>query len=111
MAVEPPPRLLAELDRRGVAYQAGRVVIGTTRDYEREVRAALAATGVTLTLVANRASLMLLPLASAGHRRPPRDPHARAVRARRPASATPRTMRISSRPAGLPPAPATRWRS
>ena len=61
MAVEPPPRLLAELDRRGVAYQAGRVVIGTTRDYEREVRAALAATGVTLALVANRESLMLLP--------------------------------------------------
>ena len=61
MAVEPPPRLLAELDRRGVAYQAGRVVIGTTRDYEREVRAALAATGVTLALVANRGSLMLLP--------------------------------------------------
>ena len=61
MAVEPPPRLLAELDRRGVAYQAGRVVIGTTRDYEREVRAALASTGVALALVANRGSLMLLP--------------------------------------------------
>ena len=61
MAAEPAPRLLAELDRRGVAYHAGRVVIGTTMDYEREVRAALEATGVTLTLIANRASLMLLP--------------------------------------------------
>ena len=61
MAVEPPPRLLAELDRRGVPYQAGRVVIGTTRDYEADVRAAMAAAGVTLTLVANRGSLMLLP--------------------------------------------------
>ena len=61
MALEPPLRLLTELDRRGVAYQAGRVVIGTTRDYEGQVRAAMAASGVTLTLVANRASLMLLP--------------------------------------------------
>jgi hydroxymethylpyrimidine pyrophosphatase-like HAD family hydrolase len=61
MALEPSSRLLAELDRRGVPYHAGRVVIGTTRDYEGEVRAALAATGVTLAMVANRASLMLLP--------------------------------------------------
>ena len=61
MAVEPPPRLLAELDRRGVLYQAGRVVIGTTRDHEEDIRAALAATGVTLALIANRGSLMLLP--------------------------------------------------
>jgi hydroxymethylpyrimidine pyrophosphatase-like HAD family hydrolase len=62
MAVEPPPRLLAELDRRGVPYQVGRVVIGTTRDYEGDVRAALSASGVTLALVPNRAALMLLPV-------------------------------------------------
>src|SRR5262245_30169944 len=61
MAVEPPARLLAELDRRGVAYHVGRVVIGTTRDYEGQVRAALEACGVPLAVVANRASLMLLP--------------------------------------------------
>ena len=29
-------------------------MIGTTRDYEGDVRAAMAATGVTLTLVADR---------------------------------------------------------
>lgn len=62
MAIEPPPRLLAELDRRGVPYQVGRVVIGTTRDYENDVRAAMSATGVTLALVPNRESLMLLPV-------------------------------------------------
>jgi hydroxymethylpyrimidine pyrophosphatase-like HAD family hydrolase len=61
LAVGPPPRLLAELDRRAVPYQAGRVVIGTTRDYEDEVCAALSASGVNMTVVANRESLMLLP--------------------------------------------------
>jgi hydroxymethylpyrimidine pyrophosphatase-like HAD family hydrolase len=61
MAVGPPPRLLAELDRRAIPYQAGRVVVGTTRDHEGPVRSALAATGVTLALVTNRASLMMLP--------------------------------------------------
>src|SRR5262245_46953327 len=61
MALSPPPRLLTELDRRGIPYQAGRVVIGTTREYETEVAEALSATGVTLAFVVNRESLMLLP--------------------------------------------------
>jgi hypothetical protein len=57
----PPPRLIAELDRRSIPFQAGRVIIGTDRSYEAEVRAALAAAGVDLRLVRNRAALMLLP--------------------------------------------------
>jgi hypothetical protein len=61
MAVAPPPPLLAELARQGVPYEAGRVVIGTTRSWEGAVRRALAASGVTMALVPNRASLMLLP--------------------------------------------------
>jgi phosphoglycolate phosphatase (TIGR01487 family) len=61
MAVGPPRRLLRELDRREIPYQAGRVVIGTTRDYEERVAAALTATGVTLAAIPNRESLMLLP--------------------------------------------------
>lgn len=60
-APPPPPRLLAELDRRGVYYQLGRVIVGTARSDEEPVRQALLATGVTLDLVYNRAALMLLP--------------------------------------------------
>jgi len=61
MAVGPPASLLAELERLEIPYQAGRVVIGTTIEHEAAVRQALAATGVTMALVLNRTSLMLLP--------------------------------------------------
>lgn len=57
----PPKRLLAELDRRGVSYQAGRVIVGTARAAAASVREALAVTGVRRVLVSNRAALMLLP--------------------------------------------------
>jgi hydroxymethylpyrimidine pyrophosphatase-like HAD family hydrolase len=56
-----PARLLAELDRAGVAYQVGRVVVGMARADESRVRQALAACHVSLDLVYNRAALMLLP--------------------------------------------------
>ena len=46
LAPPPPPRFLAELDRRGVGYQLGRVVVGTARNDEAAVRAALAEAGV-----------------------------------------------------------------
>ena len=61
LAPPPPPRFLAELDRRGVGYQLGRVVVGTARSQEAAVRAALAEAGVQLELVPNRAALMVLP--------------------------------------------------
>jgi hypothetical protein len=57
----PPGRLLAELDRRGIYYQVGRVIVGTARTDEPAVKEALAAAGVTRDLVYNRAALMLLP--------------------------------------------------
>jgi hydroxymethylpyrimidine pyrophosphatase-like HAD family hydrolase len=60
-APPPPPRLLAELDRRGVPYQLGRVIVGTWRNEEPRVREALAAVGVGTAIVYNRAALMLLP--------------------------------------------------
>jgi hypothetical protein len=62
MSVGPPAPLLAELERLDIPYHTGRVVIGTTIEHERAVRGALAATGVTMALVPNRSSLMLLPL-------------------------------------------------
>jgi hypothetical protein len=58
----PPPRLFAELDRRGVSYQAGRVIVGTFRRDEERVREAMARTGVTLDRSYNREALMLLPV-------------------------------------------------
>jgi hydroxymethylpyrimidine pyrophosphatase-like HAD family hydrolase len=61
LAPPPPPRLLAELDRRGIPYQLGRAIIGTARAREAEVREALAAAGVALDLIPNRGALMLLP--------------------------------------------------
>jgi hydroxymethylpyrimidine pyrophosphatase-like HAD family hydrolase len=60
-APPPPPRLLAALDRRQIAYQVGRVVVGTWRAREEAVRQALADTGTALEIVHNRAALMLLP--------------------------------------------------
>jgi hydroxymethylpyrimidine pyrophosphatase-like HAD family hydrolase len=60
-APSPPPRLLAELDRRGVPFQVGRVIVGTWRAEEPQVREALAALGVGMEIVYNRAALMLLP--------------------------------------------------
>jgi hydroxymethylpyrimidine pyrophosphatase-like HAD family hydrolase len=56
-----PSRLLAELDRRGIYYQVGRVIVGTARADEAGVKEALAAAGVTRDLIYNRAALMLLP--------------------------------------------------
>ncbi len=60
-APTPSPRLLAELDRRGIIYQVGRVIVGTARTEEARVREALEAAGVDLDLIYNRAALMLLP--------------------------------------------------
>jgi hydroxymethylpyrimidine pyrophosphatase-like HAD family hydrolase len=57
----PPARLLAALDRRGVPFQVGRVIVATTHDYRDAVLAALAEAESPLDLVANRAALMLLP--------------------------------------------------
>ncbi len=61
LAPPPPGRLLAELDRRGVSFETGRVVVGTWRGDEEKVRDALAAANVSLEIVYNRAALMLLP--------------------------------------------------
>jgi hydroxymethylpyrimidine pyrophosphatase-like HAD family hydrolase len=57
----PPPRLITELDRRAIPFQAGRVIVGSGHRFEAEVRAAMASAGVHLQLVTNRAALMLLP--------------------------------------------------
>ena len=58
----PPTRLLNELDQRGISYQVGRAIVGTSRADERGVREALEAAGVNRELVYNRAALMLLPV-------------------------------------------------
>ena len=60
-APPPPPRLLAELDHRGIFYQVGRVIVATSRVDEAGVREALAATEVIRELAYNRTALMLLP--------------------------------------------------
>jgi phosphoglycolate phosphatase (TIGR01487 family) len=60
LAPPPPLRLLAELDRRGVQYQVGRTIVDTFRSDEARIRDAMAAAGVQLVLVPNRAALMLL---------------------------------------------------
>lgn len=57
----PPNRLLAELDRRGILYQVGRVIVGAARGDEAAIREALAVVGVNRDPVYNRSALMLLP--------------------------------------------------
>ena len=61
LAPTPPLGLLAELDRREIAFHVGRVVVATTRAAEAQVREALAAVGATLAIFYNRDALMLLP--------------------------------------------------
>lgn len=56
-----PARLLAELDRRGIYYQVGRVIVGVARADEAAVKEALLVAGVSRDLIYNRAALMLLP--------------------------------------------------
>ena len=60
-APPPPLHFLGALDRRGILYQVGRVIIATARGDEAGVREALSATRMSLELVHNRGALMLLP--------------------------------------------------
>ena len=57
----PPPRLLEELDRRGVPFQVGRVVVATMHQFRDAALEAVRAAEVTVDVVTNRAALMLLP--------------------------------------------------
>ena len=57
----PPTRLLTELDRRGITYQVGRVIVGAARGDEAPICEALTAAGVNRDRVYNRSALMLLP--------------------------------------------------
>lgn len=57
----PPAALLAELDRRAVPVQVGRVVVVARRGEEPRVRAALAATGARLEVGFNRDWMILTP--------------------------------------------------
>lgn len=61
MAPPPPRRFLAELDRRGIFYQRGRVIVAAARQDERAVTAVMADLGVRFDIIHNRAALMLLP--------------------------------------------------
>ena len=58
---EPPPRLIAALDRAGIPFQVGRVIVATGHSHEAQVRRLMAEAGVELELVLSRASLRLLP--------------------------------------------------
>jgi hydroxymethylpyrimidine pyrophosphatase-like HAD family hydrolase len=61
LAPSPPRRFLAEMDRRGVYYQRGRVIVAAARQDEPAVTAIMVDLGVRLDVVHNRAALMLLP--------------------------------------------------
>jgi len=61
LAPAPPLELLVELDRRGITFHAGRVIVGTARAMEEQARAALAAVGASVAFTYNRDALMLLP--------------------------------------------------
>ena len=60
-APPPPPRLLAELDARGIPFQVGRVIVGTWRAEEARVRDTLRTLGMRMAIAYNRAAVMLLP--------------------------------------------------
>jgi hypothetical protein len=58
----PEPSLVAALERRGVEFRLGRVIVATWSRFGPEVSAALAETGVHRTLAFNKDALMLLPV-------------------------------------------------
>lgn len=62
LAPAPPHELLVELDRHGIAFHAGRVIVGTARAMEKQVHAVLAAVGASAEFSYNRDALMLLPM-------------------------------------------------
>jgi hydroxymethylpyrimidine pyrophosphatase-like HAD family hydrolase len=61
LAPPPPASVVAELERRGVGFSVGRVVVATVRDHEPAVREALRAASDELELTFNKQNLMLLP--------------------------------------------------
>jgi hydroxymethylpyrimidine pyrophosphatase-like HAD family hydrolase len=61
LAPPPPPRLLRELERRGVGFSTGRTVISTTRPHAQDVEEAAGLLGLDLELSFNKEALMVLP--------------------------------------------------
>jgi hydroxymethylpyrimidine pyrophosphatase-like HAD family hydrolase len=61
LAPAPPPRLLRELERRGVGFSTGRTVISTTRPHAQAVQEAAGLLGLDFELSFNKEALMVLP--------------------------------------------------
>lgn len=61
LGAPPPESFLGRLRTAGIAFQAGRVVIGTWEQHAPHVLALVRESGVDLQLVFNRAAVMLLP--------------------------------------------------
>src|SRR5581483_10864438 len=58
----PPARLLRDLRRRGVEpLKVGRVMVGTEKPHDRDVRAALAELGLGYRIFFNRRNVMAVP--------------------------------------------------
>jgi hydroxymethylpyrimidine pyrophosphatase-like HAD family hydrolase len=57
----PPPRFLDELRRRGVPFDAGRVVVATREPYDAAALGAIRDLGLGLQLVFNKGAVMVLP--------------------------------------------------
>ena len=61
LAAPPPPTFLRELERRGVPYSTGRIVVSTVVPHHVAVLEAIDACALQLQIIFNKESVMVLP--------------------------------------------------
>ena len=61
LAERPPDGFLRELERRGVPYSTGRVIVSTVTPHEVQVLEAIRSLGLELQIIFNKESVMVLP--------------------------------------------------
>ena len=57
----PPPDFLRDLDRRGVVYEAGHVIVATSRHHDEDILGAIRDQGMEWEVIFNKGSTMALP--------------------------------------------------
>jgi hydroxymethylpyrimidine pyrophosphatase-like HAD family hydrolase len=61
LAAPPSPAFLRELERRGIPYSTGRIVVSTVVPHDLAVHEAIRALGLALQIIFNKESVMVLP--------------------------------------------------
>src|SRR5204862_7965475 len=67
LAEAPPPGFLAALERAGVPFSTGRIIVSTVVPHETAVLRAIHDLGLELQIIFNRESVMVLPAGVSKH--------------------------------------------